>query len=52
MMISMKETLFSLSAALPYDPFHSKEISDIGIMNEYFVARLSDGTWIRYHLIQ
>ena len=37
MMISMKETLFSLSVALPYDPFHSKEISDIGIMNEYFV---------------
>ena len=36
-MISMKKTLFSLSAALPYDPFHSKEISDIGIMNEYFV---------------
>ena len=37
MMISMKKTLFSLSAALPFDPFHSKEISDIGIMNEYFV---------------
>ena len=36
-MISMKKTLFSLSAALPYDPFHSKEISDVGIMNEYFV---------------
>ena len=33
-MISMKKTLL---AALPYDPFHSKEISDIGIMNEYFV---------------
>ena len=33
----MKKTFFSLSAALPYDPFHSKEISDIGIMNEYFV---------------
>ena len=33
----MKKTLLSLSAALPYDPIHSKEISDIGIMNEYFV---------------
>ena len=38
MMISMKKTLFSLSAALPFNPFHSKEISDIGIMNEYFVS--------------
>ena len=47
----MKKTLFSLSAALPYDPFHSNEISDIGIMN-YISHRLSDGTWIRYHLIQ
>ena len=36
-MISMKKNFFSLSAALPYDPFHSKEITDISIMNEYFV---------------
>ena len=35
--ILIEKNFFSLSAALPYDPFRSKEITDIYIINEYFV---------------
>ena len=34
----MEKNFFSLSAALLSDPFCSKEITDISIINEYFVA--------------
>ena len=33
----MEKNFFSLSAALLSDPFCSKEITDISIINEYFV---------------
>ena len=36
-MISMEENFFSLCAALPHYPFRSKEITDMSIINEYFV---------------
>ena len=36
-MISLEKNFFSLSAALPHDPFRSKEITDMSIINEYFV---------------
>ena len=35
--ILIERHFFSLSAALPYDPFRSKEITDISIITEYFV---------------
>ena len=34
----MKQNFFSVSTALPYDPFRSKEVTDISIINEYFVC--------------
>ena len=38
----IEKNFFSLSAALPYDPFRPREITDISIINEYFV-------WIDFH---
>ena len=35
--ILIEKNFFGLSAALPYDPFRSKEKSDISTINEYFV---------------
>ena len=46
MLISKRDLIekkfFSLSVALPYDPFRPREITDISIINEYFV-------WIDFH---
>ena len=36
--ILIEQNFFSVRAALPYDPFRSKEITDISITNEYFVC--------------
>ena len=38
----IEKNFLSLSAALPYDPFRPREITDISIINEYFV-------WIDFH---
>ena len=43
--ILVEKNFLTLRAALPYDPFRSKEITDISIIKEYFVR-------IHYHLIQ
>ena len=37
-----EKNFLSLSVALPYDPFRPREITDISIINEYFV-------WIDFH---
>ena len=36
-MILIEKNFLSLSAAFPYDSLRSKEITDINIINEYFV---------------
>ena len=38
----IEKNFLSLSVALPYDPFRPREITDISIINEYFV-------WIDFH---
>ena len=47
----MEKNVFSLSAALPYDPFRSKKITDINIINEYFV-RIDFQTALEFATIQ
>ena len=34
--ILIEKNFFSVGAALPYDPFRSKEITDVSIINDYF----------------
>ena len=43
----MERDLFSLDAALPYDPFCLKKITDISLIDNVS-HRLSHRTWIRH----
>ena len=43
----MERDLFSLDAALPYDPFCLKKITDISLTDNVS-HRLSHRTWIRH----